>query len=293
MTSDGLCQLCDTMIRPSASQFELVADENSHFFYHQHCFERAARGISLFKLCPRQVNVFVDGLRFVELREHIARKVCCAKDCELGCDADEEETLEIVCTNRDCDIAGMHVSCFLRLQAKLMEILRRQRSNTMAEDALKRSMFTSKYDLVRTACACACNKGFFKPFRAEKRHHEAACVQVVPPPQRQKKPALMEKKLLPPSQERRPKGCPKDSRRDSSSSTAKSKDVRDILSLVDRPIPDFVGFPPTSDQICPITRTIIVDPYLSTDGFTYERCAYFAWLNKFGTFPFSVLPALT
>ena len=34
------------------------------------------------------------------------------------------------------------------------------------------------------------------------------------------------------------------------------------------------------DFTCPITRTIMKDPVIGTDGFTYERSAIEAWLQK-------------
>ena len=63
-----------------------------------------------------------------------------------------------------------------------------------------------------------------------------------------------------------------------------------MLSLVERPISDFVGFPSVDKRLCPITRMEMVDPYECENGHLYERAALLAWLDKYGTFPYSVLP---
>ena len=41
----------------------------------------------------------------------------------------------------------------------------------------------------------------------------------------------------------------------------------------------------TKSMICPLLNSILIDPVVATDGFSYERCAIERWLRKRRTSP--------
>ena len=74
------------------------------------------------------------------------------------------------CTFKDCDAGGeMHADCFAKLEKTIMTGLCAIASNRggafsdLPEDEQRKAMFTTKWDLARPFCRCACGKGYMRP----------------------------------------------------------------------------------------------------------------------------------
>ena len=74
------------------------------------------------------------------------------------------------CTFKECEAGNqMHSECFARLEKIVTAALCAHASNRSTGfadwgvDERRKAMFTTKYDIVRPLCRCACGKGYLRP----------------------------------------------------------------------------------------------------------------------------------
>jgi hypothetical protein len=60
-----------------------------------------------------------------------------------------------------------HASCAEKKTEEVVKALKKCRKNSQSMDALRKTAFASKYDIVKPMCPCACGQGYFRILKIE------------------------------------------------------------------------------------------------------------------------------
>ena len=301
------CTLCS---QPIATSVTHVTSTTKAYPFHTQCFEKLARNIPTTKLRLTQLGVYDDPGRIVSVRLDASRHERC---CVVGCTCTDLDFMQATCTSAKCAIGQVHTQCYLRKEAEWLAALKAQRTNRMNDDGLRKTMFTTKYDLIQPLCACICSNGYY---RIDNRHDDADIrrrrevrAPKTPPKQpaaaRAKKTAAVTRsnvesdrtllslvasgdqqtshaaphppEPLSPERPRRRLLCP------AQVPSVSPPRVTTHHSPPSVQIPeDLVGLPPSDPNICPITRMRMLAPVLCVDGHWYDAEALVGWMHTHG-----------
>ena len=302
------CTLCSAPIATSVTH---VTSTTKAYPFHTQCFEKLARNIPTTKLRLTQLGVYDDPGRIVSVTLDASRHERC---CVVDCTCTDLDFMQATCTSAKCAIGQVHTQCYLRKEAEWLAALKAQRTNRMNDDGLRKTMFTTKYDLIQPLCACICSNGYY---RIDNRHNDADIrrrrevrVPKTPP----KPPAVVKAKKTAAVARTNAEsirtpfslvacGEPQLASQAASHPAEPSSPERPLRRLlhpaqvpsVSPPrvtthhsppsvqIPeDLVGLPPSDPNICPITRMRMLAPVLCVDGHWYDAEALVGWMQTHG-----------
>ena len=67
------------------------------------------------------------------------------------------------CTSKECTIGRMHTECFEKLEERMIDFITKfEKRPSFGPEQMRKAMWSSKYDLIRPFCRCACGGGYFK-----------------------------------------------------------------------------------------------------------------------------------
>lgn len=148
--------MCTLDVVDVEDHVNVQVDRGAAHRFHKSCFDKCARNTSLSKLNPAQLCIF--GAQSVQTVECVAGLRCCVVDCN----STDVDFVRVECSHALCTFQHVHASCAERKTAEVVKALKKCRNNSQCTDALRKTAFASKYDIVRPMCPCACGQGYFR-----------------------------------------------------------------------------------------------------------------------------------
>jgi hypothetical protein len=276
----------------------VTVDETRVYCVHACCYEKCSRNMPVRRLRLAQLNIF-EGSYVTDVQRE-SGPVCCAADC-IG--SGDGIFWKAECTRAGCPHSYIHKSCAEAKTTELVSKLSKQRNNSQSEDVLRKTIFAAKYDIARPFCPCICGSGFYRVLcdtSADVQRRTSGKVRSVaqqPPTDTQEKSisGRRNRRSVSPMRTRKALFSSPATRAPSTPEAeldTKDADARDASAWKARFAsydPPLAGLPPLDRRTCPITRLPIRETLRDGDGRAYERAAFFAWVEHFGTHPISGL----
>ena len=156
------CPVCTLDVVDVEDHVNVRVDDGREIHrFHKSCFDKCARNTTMSKLNPAQLCIF--GAQSVQAVERVSGLRCCI----VGCESREADFIRVECSHSLCTLQNIHVGCAERKMDDVVKALKKCRNNSQSADALRKTAFASKYDIVKPMCPCACGQGYFRILKSE------------------------------------------------------------------------------------------------------------------------------